>query len=168
MMDELLDLARQQLEQAKCALARLGLEYFELDPFLIGVGVGVAFAPTDFVVVSVSAGGSESMLNFASGVLRDLPRNRPKILDVCNEITRNNPTFPHFLHDAEAGWDVLVQLRLPATVMYGAPRFMRTIVENLPVAAQQSREKLAAAGVEGRPYSWNATEVTHLLQRSLM
>lgn len=167
-MDELLGPAQRQLEQAKGALTKIGLRYTELDPFMMGVGVGVPFGPADYVVISVSGGGSESMLNVTSGVLQDLPQDPLKILTVCNELTRDNPTFPHFLHDAQAGWAVLVQHRTLATVLYDVPDMMQVIVENLPVIARQSREKLTAAGVAGRPYDWNATDANHLLVRSLM
>lgn len=167
-MDNLLDLAQRQLEQAKDALTKIGLRYTELDPFIMGVGVGVPFGPADYVVISVSGGGNESMLNVTSGVLQDLSQDPLKILSICNDLTRDNPTFPHFLHDAQAGWAVLVQHRTLATVLYDVPGMMQVIVENLPVIARQSREKLTAAGVTGRPYDWNATDANHLLIRSLM
>lgn len=167
-MEQLLNLARQQLEQAKTALTKIGLKYVELDPFVMGVGVGVPFGPSDYVVISVSGGGNESMLNVTSGVLQDLPQDPLKILTICNELTRDNPTFPHFLHDAQAGWAVLVQHRALATVLYDVPGMMQVIVENLPVIARECREKLTAAGVAGRPYDWNATDANHLLVRSLM
>ncbi|WFE53889.1 hypothetical protein [Micromonospora sp. WMMD1155] len=165
---DLLQLARRQLEQTKNALTNIGLEYVELGPFVMGVGVAVPYGPTDYVVISISGGGSESVLNLTSGVLQDVPRDPLPILSVCNDITRDNPTFPHFLHDAEAGWAVLVQHRTLATVLYDAPALMRVVVENLPVVARDSREKLAAAGVVGRPYAWNSEDANHLLIRSMM
>ena len=73
------------------------------------------------------------------------------------QLTRDNPTIPHFLHDAQAGWAVLVQHRALATVLYDVPGMMQVVVENLPVIARESREKLTAAGVTGRPDDWNAT-----------
>ncbi|SDZ46067.1 hypothetical protein SAMN05444365_1199 [Micromonospora pattaloongensis] len=167
-MDHLLDLARQQLEQAKNALTKIGLRYTELDPFMFGVGVGVPIGLADYVVISVSGGGNESMVNLTSGVLQDLPQDPLKILSVCNSLTRDNPIFPHFLHDAQAGWAVLVQHRALATVLHDVSGMMQVIVENLPVIARQSREKLTAAGVTGRPFDWNVAEANHLLIRSLM
>ncbi|PYC66190.1 hypothetical protein C7C45_26050 [Micromonospora arborensis] len=167
-MDHLLQLARQQLEQTKRALTRASLEYVELDPFVMGVGVAVPYGPTDYVIISISGGGNESVLNLTSGVLQDLPQDPLPILDVCNKLTRDNPIFPHFLHDAEAGWAVLVQHRALATVLYDVPGLMKVIVENLPVIARQSREKLAAAGVVGRPYIWSPADANHLLIRSMM
>ncbi|MEH0929071.1 hypothetical protein [Micromonospora sp. CPCC 205558] len=163
-----LQLARQQLEQTMNVLTKIGLEYVELDPFVMGVGVAVPYGPADYVVISVSGGGSESLLNLTSGVLQDLSQEPLPILDACNKITRDNPIFPHFLHDAEAGWSVLVQHRALATVLYDVRGLMQVVVENLPVIARASREKLAAAGVVGRPYTWNPADANHLLIRSLM
>ncbi|MFI7080333.1 hypothetical protein ACIBO1_23815 [Micromonospora sp. NPDC049903] len=167
-MDDLLDLAKLQLERVKGTLNGIGLRYTEIDPFLMGVGVGIPFGPAEFVVISVSAGGTESMLNLASGVLKDLPQDPLKILRVCNERTRNNPTFPHFLQDGEAGWAVLVQHRTPAAALYDIPGMMQGIIESLPAIARKSREKFAEAGVTGHPYGWNAADARQVLIRTLI
>ncbi|MCZ7474148.1 hypothetical protein [Micromonospora sp. WMMC273] len=167
-MDHLLDLARQQLEHVKSALTKIGLRYTELDPFVMGVGVGVPFGPQEYVVISVSGGGNESVVNVTSGVLEDLPQGPLKILTVCNSLTRDNPIFPHFLHDAQAGWAVLVQHRAPAVVLYDVPGMMQVIVENMPVVARKSREKLTEAGLTGRALDWNQADAYHLLIRSLI
>jgi hypothetical protein len=57
----------------------------------------------------VTAGGLEDAVAITVGVFKGVTQDRPTVLDACNTMTRDNPMYPVFLHDAQQGWDILVQ-----------------------------------------------------------
>src|SRR3954470_21566666 len=109
MMDELIELAKQQLERVKVLCAQSGLKYQELAPTFMGGGVAVGFGETDYVILSIAGGGNENQLLVTSGVLNDIRQDRLLALEAANHFTSNNTAYPVFLHDAEVGWALLVQ-----------------------------------------------------------
>ena len=134
---------------------------------MVGVGLGIASSETDYIVLSV-AGGLEGILNLTAGVLKDVTQNRLNVLNVCNSLTQNNPAYPFYLHDAEAGWDIHVQQRYPIDVLLAAPSFFQSCVGNLPVMAKQGRNKFIEAGVRGQLYNWDHDDARRLLTRSML
>lgn len=168
-MDELLGIASHQLERIKVAVAQAGLKYLELSSTPFGVGVGIAWSEFDFVVLSVLGGGSENQLMITSGVLRDIKQDRLAVLDACNRRNQNNTAYPFYLHDAEVGWDILVQLTFPIELLLDAPPFFAASMTNLPQVAQMARDDFVAKwSLGGEPYRWNDDDVKRLLIRSLL
>lgn len=156
--------AVEQLDRVRAALT---YDYVELGHALVGVGVGVYWEDGDFVVLSVAAGGNEHTLNLTAGVLKDVEHDRLAVLAVCNSLTRDNAAYPMFLHDAEAGWDVVVQQRYPLDVLLASPRLLADLSRALPTMAAVGRARCRQAGVVGRPYTWPA-DGKRLLFRSLL
>lgn len=168
-MDELLELASHQLERIKVAVGQGGLKYLDLPPAPFGVGIGIAWSGTDYVVLSVLGGGSENQLMITCGVLKDVKQDRLAVLDACNRRTQNCAAYPFYLHDAKIGWDVLVQQTFPIELMLDVPTFFVSSATNLPQVAQMAREDFAAEwSLGGEPYRWNDDDVRRLLMRSMM
>lgn len=145
----------------------LGLRTQSLDPGPLGVGFGVGFGDTDFVVVS-AAGGNDQHVSLTCGVLRDVRRERLLVLDACNRITQNRAAYPVFLHDAEIGWDVLLQTSFPLQVVLDAPGYAKAMLVGLPEVAAEARGQLLAGGVGGVGYRWEPADLQRLLVRSMM
>jgi hypothetical protein len=102
-------------------------------------------------------------------VLKNVIKDRHGLLENCNRATRNNSAYPVFLHDAEAGWDILTQQQFPVEHVIANPGFMRANVENLPIAASRTRQTLLQNGVTGSVHSWSTGEdLRSLLIRSMM
>jgi hypothetical protein len=133
----------------------------------LGVGFGVGFGDTDFVVVS-AAGGNDQHVSLTCGVLRDVRRERLLVLDACNRITQNRAAYPVFLHDAEIGWDVLLQTSFPLQVVLDAPGYAKAMLVGLPEVAAEARDQLLAGGVGGVGYRWEPADLQRLLVRSMM
>lgn len=156
--------AVEQLDRVKAALT---VDFTDLGHALVGVGVGVRSADGDFLVLSVAAGGSEHTLNLTAGLLKDVEHDRLAVLDVCNSLTRDNAAYPMFLHDAEAGWDIVVQQRYPVDLLVRSPRLLAELATDLPVVAAAGRARCRQAGVVGEPYTW-PDDGKRLLFRSLL
>lgn len=165
-LDDLVRPAVQQLDRVKGALTSIGLRYVDLGRGLWGVGLGIGWSDTDYIVLSV-AGGLEGVLNLTAGVLKDVAQDRLAVLNFCNSLTQNNAAFPFFLHDAPVGWDVLAQQRHPIDVLLTNQSFFRSCVENLPTVAKEGRVKFIEAGIQGQPYGWNDEDRYRLLVRSV-
>lgn len=170
-MDDLLGLAKSQMNRVKGLCAQVGLKYADLPEHFMGAGIGVAFGETDYVVLSVMAGGMESKLMITSGVVKDIKRdNRLAVLDACNNLTQGNTMFPIFLHDAEASWDVLIQLTYPVDLLLASPQFFDMIVRTVPQVTTMRRGELAEkhAGIGGEPWRWTAEDLRILLTVSML
>lgn len=164
---DLLAPAKKQLDRTKRFVARLGVEWIELEPAAVfGVGFAVKGDAGD-TVVSVHSGGLESMVNFSAGVLRDIDPVRLTILDLCNSVTRDRPAYPVFLHDAELGWDVLVQVSVPAVLLSDSPDFLIGCLRNPPTVANEVRPRFEEAGLGGARYRSSVEDLSRLLIRSL-
>jgi len=165
--DDLIGRAAQQLDRVKDALTSSGLRFVDLGSTVMGVGLGIAWSDTDYVVLSVS-GGLEDVLNLTAGILKDVTHDRLNVLNVCNNLTQNNSAYPFYLHDAEVGWDIHVQQRYPIDVLLAAPSFFRSCVGDLPTIAKEGRNKFIEAGVQGEPHTWNDEDLHRLLVRSML
>lgn len=168
MADELILPALQQLDRVKRLLDRLGLRYDNLPPLVIGGGVAVPVSTSEYSVLSISAGGNENVLNITIGVLRDIIRqDRLGVLDACNMRTRDNSAYPLFLHDADAGWDILMQTRLPVNLVTEVPSYLHSLIHNLPMLAANHRIELQRQ-FGGSAYQWEPHDRNRLGLRSLL
>jgi hypothetical protein len=123
----------------------------------------VAFGETDFVVVSTAAGDGHPV-SLSCGVLRD----RLLVLDGCNRITQDRAAYPVFVHDAEVGWDIVLQTSFPLQVLLDAPGYLRAMVVGLPDVATEARHQLLDSGVGGVAYRWERADLQRLLIRSMI
>jgi hypothetical protein len=167
MPSDLLRDAELNLTRLKDALTAVSLKYADIEPSATAVAVGVAFGDTDFVVVTISGPPNDTTAYLTTPILKDLDHDdRPDILEVCNELTGNNAAFPTFLHDAEIGWDVLIQDSLPVQVLVDVPAFFHSCVTALPPAAEYGRTKFGEKGIRGDLYRWNQIDVDRLFRCS--
>jgi hypothetical protein len=166
-----LDTAIAQMARVKAALTDLGFRFHDAGTFTVGAGVGIAFAETDYVAASISAGGAEDTLYLTSGVLKgvagDQPADRLQIFQRCNHLTKSNSACPVFLHCADGWCDVLIQQSLVIDWVLADLRALRWFVERLPAMARAARQEFAEAGAGGRAYTWNEDDLGRLLIRSL-
>ena len=171
-MDELEEweaAARRTIGVIDQTLAHLGFNAVDLTgPGLIGLGRAVGWPDDKYCMISVGLGGSETMVNVVNGVLRDIRQDRMPALEACNRLTRDNSTFPCVLHDAEAGWDILLSQRLPISVFALDPDFLKTCLEAQLMIADSIREDLEIVSLGGNRYRWNDDDVNRLLIRSLL
>jgi hypothetical protein len=165
--DPILGNAIARMNRVKAALTETGLRFVDIRT-AFAVGVGVGFADIGYTIVSVMGGGNEGVLNLTSGVLKRVSGNRMRILETCNDLTRDNASYPTFLHEAEVGADVLVQQRFLADMLLADASVFRSLVEAIPAAASSAREKFLEAGLGGQAHEWNDKDVQELLIRSVM
>lgn len=169
-MEELTALAAQQLERIKVLCTQSALKYVELDPTFMGAGVAIGFSETDYVILSVAGGGNENQLLITSGVLNDIHRDRGPALESGNYFTSNNSAYPVYLHDADAGWALLMQQTFPVELMLDVPSFFVNFsVKALPQVVVQYRQTIAEKwDLGGRPWQWTPEDHNSLLIRSMM
>jgi hypothetical protein len=161
--------ARRTIGMICSGLEQIGLRWVELQgPGMIGLGLAVGWPDDRFNVISVGLGGSEDTVNISAGILRDVAQDRVRILDACNRLTRDNATFPCFLHDAEAGWDVLTSLRLPVGVFASNIAFLNLYLESQALVCENLRSDPDLASLGGAAYTWDEADVNRLLTRSLL
>jgi hypothetical protein len=149
-------------------LTRGGLKYVDLDPGPVGVGVGISFGETDYLVVTVLGPPNDNQAYITSAVLRNVNQDRAAVLNVCNQLTRDNAAYPTYLHDADAGWDVLIQQVYPVQLLVDVPPFFVSCVQLLPQAAARARSKFGESWLGGMPYSWSPDDVRRLFIRSML
>jgi len=168
-VDDLLGVASGQLERIKVAVSQLGLKYLDLVPAALGVGIGIAWGETKYVVLSIAGGGNENQLMLTSGVVRDVKQDRLAVLDACNRRNQNNSSYLFYLHDAEAGWDILLQNTYPIELLLDVPPFFQAAVTSLPRVTEEARTQFAEEwSFGGEPYRWNDEDVARLLLRSMI
>jgi hypothetical protein len=167
-VEELTGLASRQLGRIKALCAQEGLNYIDLPDHVLGVGVGIGFGATGHVVLSVMAGGGEGKLMITSGILKDIKQDRLAALIACNSLTSGNSLFPVFLHDAENGWSVLMQLTYMIDLMLDNPEYFSLVVRTTPQMAAQHRAEIAAKyDLGGQHWQWSAEDLSMLLAKSL-
>ena len=89
-----------------------------------------------FVMVSILAfDDGENMVVLTTPVLKDVVQRRNRVLDLCNELTWENPAYPCVLHQTDEGADVLIKQRYPQDLLVTAPDFFRSKLESLPSVA---------------------------------
>lgn len=168
-MDELVALAKQQLERVKVLCSQSGLNYLELAPTFMGAGVVVGFGETDYVILSVGGGGNENQLLITSGILTGIKQDRSVALEAANYFTSNNSAYPVYLHDAEVGWALLMQQTLPVELLLDVPAFFVNCVKALPQMTISYRQTIAEKwDLGGRPWQWTSEDHKGLLIRSMM
>ncbi len=168
-MDELVALAAQQLERVKVTCSQIGLKYVQLPSQFLGVGIAIGFGETDYTILSIMGGGSESQLMTTSGILKNITQDRGAALQAVNRFNQENTSYTVYLHDAEAGWSLLVQRTTPIEVFLDTPTYLNALVRALPMAVQEMRQKLAQETVlGGEPWSWNPQDHNQLLIRSML
>lgn len=153
------------MDRIKTALSEVGIRFSDVGK--VG-GMGVWFGETDYIVLSVQALSTVGALYITSGVLKDISADRLAILDICNNLTRDNPTYPVFLDDSEDGWDVLLQQRFPIDRLLANLPIFKSYVEEFPGWARHARQRFALAGLQGQVHAWNADDVRRLVLRSVM
>jgi hypothetical protein len=168
-VDELIALAGQQLERVKVVLKQLGLQYVDLEPTFAGVGVAVGFGETEYSVLTVIGGGLESQLIVTSGILKDIVKDRPAALETVNRCNQQNSFSTVYLHDAEAGWALLMQRTTPLEVFLDVPGFLGMTVRTLALAVQELRKDIAGErNIGGQPWQWTEQDRAELLIRSMV
>ena len=169
MMEELIALAAQQLDRVKAACSLTGLKYVELPPTVFGVGVAIGFGQTDYTILSILGGGSESQVMATSGILKNIAQERGPALEVANRFNQNNSSYSVYLHDAQAGWSLLVQRTTPVKVFLDCPDYLNAIVRALPMAVQEFRQTIAQeTQLGGQPWTWTEQDHSDLLVRSML
>ncbi|MDQ8046184.1 MAG: hypothetical protein REI11_16375 [Patulibacter sp.] len=157
----------QALGRLEALMPRLGLSYAGPVPVrMVGTGFGVAWDAGRFVTVSVGS-GNEHFAHITTGALADVSRDqRAGLLEQCNTWNGNLAAYPVFLHDADVGWDVIVQTSYPLPLLEQNPDFFAFMLSGLPDIADRVRGEFAAFG--GRPYQWGDDDLERLLTRSLI
>jgi hypothetical protein len=168
-VDELIALANAQLERVKVLCSQAGFTYVDLPSELVGVGVAIGFGQNDYVVLSVMGGGSESHLMITSGVLNNIAENRVDALSAANYFTQSNTGLPVFLHDAAAGWALILQVTLPIEVLLDVPSYFSALVRGMPGVVSEYRATIAERWeLGGQPWTWTPEDHKSLLIRSMM
>lgn len=153
------------MDQVRRLLTGLGIKYVDLAPKVFGLGVGIGY-DAGFTVLSVFAG--QTFVRFTGGVLMDVDQDRLAVLNACNKRTQDLPSFPVFLHDADAGWDVLTATQFPIGILVHAPAFLKDYVEAMAMVSTDARATFAELRVGGNPYEWSGEDLDRLLIRSLL
>ncbi len=168
-MDDHLAPAKEGLNDIRSLCSQLGLKYVDLEPTFVGVGIAVGFEQDQYVVLSIMGGRSANHLMITSGILNDIVRDRLAALDIANSLCRGNPSFPVFLHDADAGWSLMIQQMHPLPVVLAVPEFFESCVHAMPQVTIGHRRTIAErTGLGGRPWLWTEDDRSNLLFRSMM
>ena len=121
-----------------------------------------------FVMVSVMAfDDGERMVVLTTPVLKDIAQRRNRVLDLCNELTWENPAYPCVLHQTDEGADMLIKQRYPHDLLVAAPDFFRGKLDGLPSVAAVARERASDVGITGSTYAWSAADFWRLSTRSM-
>jgi hypothetical protein len=168
-MDEVIEKAVSNMTFVHTFLRSAGLQFYDLGTRLsLGTAVAVGFGGEGFVLLTIMGGGNENQLFLTTPVLRDVNQDRLAVLDACNSQTRDNASFPTILHDADAGWDVLVQQVYPIQMLgYGAD-WIEVNVRGIAGVGAQIRDKMAPLGIGGLAYQWTNEDLDRLFLRSML
>jgi hypothetical protein len=161
-----MDEALASLQAIAGTLERLGIQYVRAADSASGVGLGIAWGPTEFVVLSITASRSQN-LRITNGALRDVVQDRLSILEGCNELNKANSAFTWILSDEVAGWDILMQQSYPLSLLVEVPDYFAATLEPSVRVTAEGLSRLYARGVEGKRYEWGAPDAERLLERSL-
>jgi hypothetical protein len=102
-----------------------------------------------------------------AGVLRDIHQDRLTASTLCNARNQGTTAYPFFLHDANSGWDILIQQTYPLQLLLDVPQFFSACLHGMPDAAEEAQEEFLNASIGGQPYQWNMEDLERLLLRSL-
>lgn len=158
--------AQAVMARLRDVLAQEGLRSVDAPRNPFGAGLGVAWGDDVFTVMTVEA-GEPGMINLGSAVLRSVDESeRAALLDQVNSATRDNPLMPVVLHDAEAGWDVIVMQRFPLQLLLRNPRFLHDCAHALAHTAKDFVERFGQFG--GRRPQWTADDLHELVIRTTL
>ncbi len=156
------------LAEVKNAVRAAGLTFVETNKFVMGAGIAVGWTENFYAMLSI-ANFLENQLNITYGVQRDISADRLAVLNLCNIHNQNLTAYPVYLHDAEAGWDILMQNVLPMQVLRDAPEFVfGYYLRGESVVVDELRQKIVQVELGGHAYAWNEGDVNRLLARSLL
>lgn len=168
-VEEIIALAKQELERVKALCVRAGFTYVDLPSQFMGVGIAIGFGQVDYVILSILAGGNENQLMITDGILKDIKRDRSAALEAANHFNQNNTAYPVFLHDADAGWSMIMQQTHPIELLHSVPQFFGSCVRALPLAVREYRKTIADKwDLGGQPWSWTPEDHVALLIRSML
>jgi hypothetical protein len=167
-LEEVVGNARQTISIARGLLDQLGIRYVDLPENMFGVGVAVAFGEETVQVISVIGPPNDQQVMLTGGIFRDMTQERLEILNACNRHTQGLTAFPVYLHDADAGWDILVGTRYPVGVLVRCPDLLDVSVRAIPQLIDQGRKSFTEAGIGGSPYRWNDEDINRLFLRSML
>jgi hypothetical protein len=167
MPDRLAESARQ-LRRLSDIASNLQLKCHAIPPpnSFLGTGFGLAWSDEEYVIVSVPGGSNSFSAYLTSGVFRDINKNALPALELTNSLTQSNLAFPAFLHDAEAGWDILMQQSYPVQLLDDVPQFFFSCLRSLAAAALNARHGFADRDLGGQPYRFTSADVQRLLLRA--
>jgi len=155
--------AEVTLNAVRLILESCGLASVDVEPIaMLAGGAAIGWQEGGFSVVTVGLGGSESLINIATGAMKDVPHDRLSILETCNACTRDNPLFPVYLHDAEIGWDILVHQRWPLEAFGDSPGLLGIFLQVQQQKADEAREKGLARSLEGGRFVWDDDDIKRL------
>lgn len=168
-MDEFEQRAERQIDRLETILQAQGLKSVRLPSLPMATeGVAAAWGPEDFAIVGVSGIKEIEMFTITSCVLANVPtHNRGSLLEACNTATSNQPSFPTFLHDAAAGWSVLVQQEHHLVLALENPDYFTAMFEHVARTPRRRREDDFAAGdLGGSVLTWSEEAVEYVFARS--
>lgn len=159
--------AMAQLDRVKTLLSSSGVRFANLNEVFGGVGIAVAWGETEYVVLTVMVGAEEALW-VSSGILKDVAHERLPALEACNLWNQTHAGYPCYLHDADSGWDVLMQQHYPLQLALDVPPFFKAwSLEGMPRSATDARGEESFSSLEGSPYGWNEEDSHRLLMRSM-
>jgi hypothetical protein len=88
-------------------------------------------------------------LFITAGVLRDINQDRLTVLTMCNARNQGTTAYPFFLHDADSGWDILIQQTFPVQLLLDVPQFFSACLRGVPDVAEEAQEEFLESNVGG-------------------
>ena len=76
--------AAQQLRMIEMLCTQIGLKYVDIPPQTFGLGIGIAFGESDYVVLTIMGGGAEGQVMITSGKLNEVRQDRLAALNAAN------------------------------------------------------------------------------------
>jgi hypothetical protein len=167
-IDQLQGPASDELNRLRTLAGRCGFTPEQLANTASAVHAVIALGEADFVVLSIEF-GTESLLFLSCGVLGHITADKLTALEGCNACTRSRPAYPCFLAQADGplGCDVIVQQAYPTQLLFEAPGFFKHSIESSAGVTRETRERLLAAGLGGRPFTWTKEEAQRVAARAV-
>jgi hypothetical protein len=157
----------ESLQGLRKLLTQQGLHFVDLSGIALAQGVAMAWSGGGFLTLSIGPGSPHTVL-ITAGVLKDVERDHLAVLEACNYRNQTNPAYCFFLHDAEVGWDVLLQHSFPLQLLVDVPLFLEANLEPTTVIAAEARLEFGEKGVGGTAYAWSEEDAERLLVRSII
>ncbi len=138
-------------------------------PGPVGFGLAIESENNNFIVLSVIGKPNENQLMLTSGVLKSIKQNRLVALDACNRRNSNNTSYNVFLHDADIGWDIIIQCTYPVQLLVDVPPFLQAMLKGIPLQANEVRNEFTTLDdLGGTAYLWNEDDVQRVFMRSMV